>query len=187
MEKKREDEELLDLFFNRSEEAISGLIKKYGRLLQKIASNILNNREDAEECVNESLFAIWEKIPPQRPEPLLAYVCRVVRNQSIMRYHKNTAKKRNSYYDESLEELEHLLVSYDTPEKEVELQEFQEELNEFLRKCSLENQKIFVLRYWYGESVGNIAKKCDLKENAVSARLTRLRKSLKKHLEQAES
>ncbi len=181
------DEKLIELFQARSEVAITELTKQYGKLLQKISYNILKNREDTEECVNDTYLAIWNKIPPENPQPLLAYVCKVARNQSIMRYHKNTAKKRNSFYDESLDELENLLVSYDTPEKQVELQEFQDELNDFLAKCSLENQKIFMLRYWYGESVGEVARKCGMKENTVSARLSRIRKSLKKHLEEAEN
>lgn len=178
------DEELIELFQARTEVAIAELTKQYGTLLKKIAFNILKSNEDAEECINDTYLAIWNQIPPENPKPLLAYVCKVARNQSIMRYHKNTAKKRNSFYDESLDELENLLVSYDTPEKQVELQEFQQELNGFLKKCSLENQKIFMLRYWYGESVGEISKQCGLKENTVSARLARTRKSLKKHLEE---
>lgn len=176
------DEELIALFQERSEKAIAELTKQYGKLLEHIAYHILKNREDAEECINDTYLAIWNKIPPEKPDPLMAYVCKVARNQSIMKYHKNTAKKRNSYYDKSLDELEDLLVSYDTPEKQVTLQEFQKELNDFLRKSSPENQKILMLRYWYGESVKEIALQCGLKENTVSARLVRIRKSLKKHL-----
>lgn len=178
------DEELIELFLERSEVAITELTKQYGKLLQKIAFNVLKNSEDAEECINDTYLAIWNQIPPKKPNPLLAYICKVARNQSIMRYHKNSAQKRNSFYDESLDELENLLVSYDTPEKQIELQEFQRELNTFLDKCSPENQKIFMLRYWYGDSVGAIAMRCGLKENTVSARLVRMRKSLKKWLEQ---
>lgn len=100
-----EDNNIIQLFYKRSEEAIIELKSKYENKLFTISYNILKNKMDVEECVNDTYFAAWETIPPQNPEPLLAYLIRIVRNISIKKYHKNSAKKRNSHYDVALEEL----------------------------------------------------------------------------------
>ena len=101
-----EDCKIIDLFFDRSEEAITELAKKYGGVCYRIARNILNNSSDAEECVNDAYLGAWNSIPPREPNPLAAYLCRIVRNLSVKKYHANTAVKRNSFYDVALEELE---------------------------------------------------------------------------------
>ena len=101
-----DDKKIIELFYERSEQAITELSKKYGLLCEKIADNILNNHLDAEECVNDAYLAVWNTIPPQNPDSLVSYVCRIVRNQAIKKYHENTALKRNSIYDTSLDELE---------------------------------------------------------------------------------
>lgn len=100
-----EDQEIIELFFARLEQAISGLQNKYGNRCMKVAYNILNNRLDAEECVNDAYLAAWNTIPPEKPNPLFTYVCHIVRNLSIKRYHANNALKRNSHYDVALDEL----------------------------------------------------------------------------------
>ena len=101
-----EDSKIIGLFYERSEQAITELSQKYGAVCTKVADNILNNKRDAEECVNDAYLGAWNSIPPQNPNPLLSYVCRIVRNLAIKKYHANTAKKRNSIYDVALEELE---------------------------------------------------------------------------------
>ena len=101
-----EDSKIIELFFARSEQAISELASKYGKLCLKIAKNILSNTSDAEECVNDTYLGAWNSIPPAKPDPLQAYICRIVRNISIMKYHSNTAAKRNSFYSSALDELE---------------------------------------------------------------------------------
>lgn len=93
-----DDSQIIDLFFVRSELAISELDAKYGKVCHKLAHNILNSRQDAEECVNDAYLGTWNAIPPQRPNPLLSFVCVLVRRYSIMRYRANTAMKRNSAY-----------------------------------------------------------------------------------------
>lgn len=112
-----EDSKILELFLAQAEQAIPALEEKYGNACRRIAENILKNRLDAEECVNDAYLALWNTIPPQKPEPLRAYAYRVVRNLSITRYHANTAQKRNSYYDAALEELEPCLASVETVEQ----------------------------------------------------------------------
>ena len=103
------DERIIDLFFERSEQAIKELDGKYGKVFHSLSFKILNNHQDAEECVNDSYLGTWNTIPPAKPNPLLAFVCKIVRNISLKRYEQNTAAKRNSRYDVALEELEECL------------------------------------------------------------------------------
>ena len=107
-----DDRKIIALFFERNEQAIKELSEKYGAVFTKVAYNILNNRQDAEECINEAYLAAWNTIPPHNPNPLLSYVCRIVRNLAIKKYHANTAAKRNSIYDAALDELENCFPSY---------------------------------------------------------------------------
>ena len=97
-----DDRKIIELFFERSEQAIIELSKKYGSVCSKVALNILNNAQDTEECVNDAYLGTWNTIPPQNPNPLLSYVCRIVRNLAIKKYHTNPAAKRNSIYDVAL-------------------------------------------------------------------------------------
>lgn len=105
-----EDAQIIELFFARSEDAISELDMKYGKLCHKLADNILASAQDAEECVNDAYLSTWNAIPPQRPESLPAFVGTLVRRCSITRYRANTAMKRNSHYDMCMEELEMLFM-----------------------------------------------------------------------------
>lgn len=107
-----EDTKIIDLFFLRSETAVTELEQKYGTACKSLAFHILNSKEDAEECVNDAYLALWNNIPPNRPDPLRAYLCQIVRNLSIKKYKANTAKKRNSFYDMSLEELAELASEF---------------------------------------------------------------------------
>ena len=118
-----DDSKIIDLFYARSEQAIMELSTKYGAVCSKVAKNILNNSHDAEECVNDAYLGAWNTIPPQNPNPLLTYICRIVRNLSIMKYHSNTAIKRNSFYDAALDELEDCLASSETVEDKLTAKE----------------------------------------------------------------
>ena len=100
-----DDQLIIELFNERSEEAITAISDKYGELCKGISYRILMNRQDAEECVNDAYLVAWNTIPPESPNPLRAYICRVVRNITLKKYRYNTAQKRNSHYDTSLEEL----------------------------------------------------------------------------------
>lgn len=178
-----EDHEIIDLFFARSEQAITQLQGKYGRRCLQVAGNILNNPLDAEECVNDAYLAVWNAIPPQKPEPLSAYVCRIVRNLSIKKYHANSALKRNSHYDMALDELEACVQTGGTAEDEIAVRELAEAINQFLGTLSRENRILFVRRYWFSDSVADIAATSRMSNRTVSLRLLRVRKGLKKHLE----
>lgn len=176
------DEEIIELFFARSENAIKELEAKYGRICLKTSYNILGNHSDAEECVNDSYLAMWNTIPPTRPEPLLAYLVRIVRNLSLKQYHKNHAIKRNSTYDVASEELEEILASADTVESILEADELTREIEAFLDSMSQENRVIFVRRYWFYDDYAQIAKRIGITEKNVSVRLTRMRKQLRDYL-----
>lgn len=178
-----EDSKIVDLFFERSEQALTELSDKYEKLCKKISINILGSEEDALECINDSYLGMWNTIPPQKPDNLKFYLLRIVRNNAVKRFHSNTAKKRNSFYDVALQELEGCLPSEDTIEKELLSDEITSLINSFLEAQSKVNRIIFVRRYYFSDSVAEISKRVNLTENNVSVRLNRMRKSLKNHLE----
>ncbi len=180
------DEEIVRLFEQRQESGIAEVNKKYGKLCLKLANNILNNREDAEECVQDTYFGAWNSIPPEVPKSLKNYLCLVVRNLSLKKFHYNSAQKRNSFYDVALDELAEILTTNETPEDDLILQEYQAYLNKFLIQLDKENRSIFLLRYWYGESISDIATQFRCKPNAISSRLKRTRKKLKELFKKLE-
>ena len=177
-----EDAKIIELFLARSEKAILKLADKYGTVCARISKNILNNASDAEECVNDTYLAVWNTIPPQRPDPLKTYVCRIVRNISIAKYHSNTALKRNSHYDVALDELEECFAAIDTVEDEISAKELSALLDAFLENLEQETRKIFVRRYWYGDSVSDISVMFGISQNTAAVRLSRTREKLRKYL-----
>lgn len=177
-----EDNEIINLFQARSEQAITELSKKYGAICTKIAENILKNRLDAEECVNDAYLGVWDTVPPQNPSPLLTYVCRIVRNLSIKKYHSNTSAKRNSFYDTALDELENCIVSGRTIENELSAKELSGLIDTFLGTLDQTSRVMFVKRYWYSEPVSVIAAKMHMSGNSVSVRLSRTRAKFRKFL-----
>ena len=172
------DTEIINLFFARSERAIAALSQKYGSLCRQISKNILGSDLDAEECVNDAFLGIWNSIPPLRPEVLSSYLCRIVRNLSVKRYHANSALKRRSCYDVALDELESCLAAADTTESVFDAKELTCHLNAFLASLDRTNRIIFVRRYWYADPICDIAAALNLSQNNVSVRLSRLRKKL---------
>ncbi len=181
-----EDEDILDLFFARSEEALDALEQKYGRLCHQIARSILPDAQDVEECVNDAYLAAWNTIPPQRPRPLTAFLCRLVRNRSISRRRANTAEKRRSNYDLALEELCEAIPSPSRVEEELEARELTRLIDRFLWSLSTENRVIFLRRHWFSDSYAQIAARVGLSEKTISVRLTRLRKQLRDYLAKEE-
>lgn len=177
-----EDSQIIELFFERSEQAIAELSEKYGKVCSSVSRNILKNELDAEECVNDAYLAAWNTIPPQEPNPLLSYLCRIVRNLSLKKYHSNTAAKRNNYYDTTLDELVECIASNTTIENEVFAKELSQQLNSFLATLRQKDRVMFVRRYWYCDSVSEIASYFQMNSNAVSVRLLRIRERLRKYL-----
>ena len=178
-----QDSKIIDLFFERSEQAITELSLKYDKLCKKISINILGNEEDALECINDSYLGVWNTIPPQRPDNLKYYLCRIVRNNALKKYHSNTAVKRNSHYDVALQELEECLCDENSIDRELFSAEITRLIDSFLSLQKQENRIIFTRRYFFGDSIADIALRMGMKENNISVRLTRLRTSLRNHLE----
>lgn len=179
-----EDRAIIQLFLERSEEAIRAVEAKYGRLCRSVARNILGSRDDAEECVNDAYLGAWNAIPPARPDPLPAYLCKIVRNLALMRYHADHALKRGGHYAVALEELEECLASDGTAESGMEERELTRCVEGFLDTLSPENRTVFLGRYWFAESYSAVAARTGLTEKNVSVRLVRLRKQLRRYLEE---
>ena len=177
------DHEIIDLFFERSEQAITELIIKYGAAIKKVASNILNNPQDIEECASDTYFHTWNRIPPTRPAYLGAYVCRIARNVCLKRYHANTAEKRNSYYDVALQELEETIPALSTVESDYDAKELTKYLNLYLKELDAEDRYLFMRRYWFGDGIGDIAQNLDISPHTASVRLFRLRQKLQNYLQ----
>lgn len=178
-----EDEKIIGLFLSRSEQAITELDRKHGRLCRSISRNILHNEQDAEECVNDTYLGVWNSVPPQHPNPLLPFVCRIVRNISIARYHHSSAQKRGGSYTTALTEIEDMLPSRESAEARLDMRELTKLIAEFLDAQSTENRVIFLRRYWFCDSYEDIAGRVCLSVKTVSVRLVRMREKLKKHLE----
>lgn len=177
-----EDQLIIKLFFQRSESAITKLSEKYGNLCKSLSYNILKNHQDAEECVNDAYLAAWNTIPPQEPKPLSAYICRITRNLSLKRYHANTAQKRNNYYDAVLEEFQDCLESTAAVEDVILVKELSQQVNSFLGTLKVKDRVIFIQRYWFCDSIPEIAKKLGVSANYVTVHLHRTREKLKKYL-----
>lgn len=176
------DEQIIHLYFDRDQSAITETDRKYGTYCYSIASNLLG-REDSEECVNDTYHTAWTRIPPEIPQSLKAYLGRIVRNISISRFRRSHAQKRNSGVNILFSELEDCLPSAVTVESEVDSRELSRLISSWLATLSGDDRTLFVLRYWHGTAVQNLAEKCGCTPNAISLRIRRLRKSLKYYLE----
>jgi RNA polymerase sigma-70 factor (ECF subfamily) len=175
------DQNILQLLFARAEGAIEALARQFGQRLYAIAMNILSSPRDAEECVNDTYLALWNAIPPEKPDPLCAYTYRVGRNIALKRLRSNTAQMRNSAYEVSLDELSGCIAGH-TLEETVDARELGRAIDAFLDTLSPDSRIMFLRRYWFGDSVKEIAVLLSMKENAVSVRLSRTREKLKAYL-----
>ena len=181
-----EDEKIIELFFERSEQAIRALDMKYGKICRSLSYNIVNSREDAEECVSDAYLGAWNAIPPARPDPLLSYIAKIVRNLSLKLYWKKEAAKRGGHYTMALEEIEGCIAGQNTAEVELDARELARILGEFLDALTVENRVIFLRRYWFADSCRDIAELVGLTEKNVSVRLSRTREKLRRYLMESE-
>ena len=181
-----DDEKIIDLFFERSEQGIRELDNKYGAVCHNLSYNIVNNRQDAEECVNDAYLGAWNAIPPVRPNPLLSYIVKIVRNISLKIYWRKEAAKRSGHYTIALEEIEGYIADQKTVEDEIEARELARIIGEFLDTLTLENRVIFMRRYWFSDSCKDIAEFVGLSEKNISVRLTRIREKMKQYLIERE-
>ncbi|HBA96865.1 MAG TPA: RNA polymerase subunit sigma-70 [Lachnospiraceae bacterium] len=179
-----EESEIIELFWQRKEEAVCVVKEKYGNLCMHIANNILHNRQDAEECENDGYLKLWNSIPPNRPLPLMPYLCRIVRNLALNRYEYNNAQKRGGSMDEIFVELDETIASSHHVEDELWYSELVQEINIFLQNKKKEQRRIFLARYYFAASIKEIAQKYELSESKVKSVLFRMRKDLKAQLEE---
>ena len=177
-----DDEKIIELFFERSDQGIQELDNKYGKICHNLSYNILNSRQDAEECVNDAYLGAWNAIPPTKPNPLLSYIVKIVRNISLKIYWRKEAAKRSGYYTIALQEIESCIADQKTVEDEIEARELARIIENFLNTLSLENRIIFMRRYWFADSYKDIAEFVGLSEKNIFVRLTRIREKMKQYL-----
>ena len=180
------DEKIIEMFFERSEQGIRELDIKYGKVYHNLSYNIVNSRQDAEECVNDAYLGAWNAIPPTRPHPLLSYIVKIVRNISLKIYWRKEAAKRSGHYKIALEEIEGYIADQKTVEDEIEARELARIIEEFLDTLTVENRVIFMRRYWFADSYKDIAEFIGLSEKNISVRLTRIREKMKQYLIERE-
>jgi len=176
-----EDQKIIKLLFQRAESAIDALSQKFGKRLMSIAMNILGVYQDAEESVNDTYLAVWNAVPPKKPDPLAGFVYATGRNISLDRLKYNTAEKRDSRYDVSVDELASCIPA-PALEEAVDARELGFAINRFLGTMNADNRALFLRRYWFGDSVQEIARDLGLRENAASVRLGRIRMQLREYL-----
>ncbi len=177
------DEEIIELYFDRKEEAIAETHGVYGGKLLRLSDNIVHCREDAQECVNDTYLKTWNSIPPKRPTHFYSYLARICRNLSLDLLDRDKAAKRRAEVVSLTQEMEQCIpASQRTAERnEKELGRL---LNAFLETLTPENRMVFVRRYWYVETTAEIAKRYGIKESALATRLFRLRGKLAEYLKQ---
>lgn len=178
------DYDIVKLYLTRSEKAISETDKKYGTYCLTVAQNILRNKADSEECVNDTYLKTWNSIPPHKPQRLSAYLGKITRNLAINRYKLYSAQKRGGGETELiLSELENCLSSESTTEKAFDEILLTKSIESFLKEQSQEKRRVFLLRYWYAFPISEIATELNQSESKVTSTLFRLRNKLKEHLE----
>lgn len=176
-----DDKHIIKLLFDRSEQALALLARQFGPRLLLTARNILGDAQDAEECVSDTYFAIWNAIPPKRPDPFAGFVFKTGRNLALKRLRHNTASKRNSHYDLSLDELSGCIAGGSLDDA-LSARALGEAIDRFLTALPQDSRIMFLRRYWFGDTVGQIAATLGYSENAVSVRLNRCRSKLRAYL-----
>lgn len=178
-----EDNQIVDLFWERRETAISETAKKYGKLCFSVAQNILNNHEDSEECVNDTYLEAWNAIPPQRPTVLSAFLAKITRNNALSRIRfLNQKKRKNGKTDVLLSELENCLPSNKSAEDKFDEAYVAEIINKYLSGISKCKASIFVFRYFFCYSIEEISEKTGYSQNKITSMLFRMRGELRKQM-----
>lgn len=177
-----EDNEIVELYWERKEIAISETDKKYGKYCHTIAYNILSNIADSEECVNDTYLHTWNSIPTQRPNIFKSFLAKITRNLALDKYDNKTAKKRNNTMDLVYEELEDCIPT-NSVDDNLEYNELVNEINSFLKTLTQEKRVIFLERYWYFNSIKDISSKYNQNKSKIKMNLLRTRNALREYLE----
>lgn len=178
-----EDLEIVELYWQRNEEAIKETSKKYGNYCYTIANNILYNNEDAQECVNDTYLGAWNAIPPHHPNVLSTFLGKITRRLSLNKWReKNAIKRGNGEVALSFDELEECIPSNSSIKEELALKELSDAINVFLETLKVDERKVFVCRYFYFESIDEIAFRFSFTPSKVKMMLKRTRDRLKDYL-----
>ncbi|MBO6061362.1 MAG: sigma-70 family RNA polymerase sigma factor [Clostridia bacterium] len=175
------DSEIITLLNNRDEAALSAIEARFGGMCRGIASNILSDRRDVEECVSSVYFKLWNRIPPAEPKDLTAYTAKAARNEALSRYRANAAGRAMNA-SVSLEELENCLSGSENAEEPLKAKELARAAEEFIRRLPREQRVVFMRRVWFFDSAKAIAELLGITEKRVNALLAKTRKQLRHHL-----
>ena len=178
-----DDKQIIELYFQRDEAALSETQDKYGKYCLKIAGNILDDIEDSKECVNDTWVTVWNKIPPLVPVSLKAFLGKVVRDISLSKYRENHAEKRYSTMNVMLDELEDCIPSGINIEDQAEKRELIGLVNDYLESIKTEDRVLFIRRYYFRESVKDLSEEYGCSENRMTQRLLKIRRKLKVFVE----
>lgn len=178
-----EDSRIIELFWERAEDAISETDRKYGKYCYAIAYNILHSDPDSEECVNDTYLRAWETMPPQKPNALSAYLGRITRNLALNRLSYKAREKRAEGYVAVLDEVSEMLPDASTMPEEADDVALREAINSFLRSLDANTRIVFVRRYWYNSAISEIAADYSIPVGTVKSTLSRTRKRFRDHLE----
>ena len=173
-----DDKRIIELFNARSEQALCEVREKYGALCDRVAYGILNNFEDAEECVSSAYIKLWNAIPPKNPQSLCGYLCAIVRNTALSAYQRISRRS----CEEQFEELAEIIPDNATVERSYDSGEITRHLNEFLEKQSKKSRIVFTARYYFNMSISDICRSTGMGESAVKSSLSRTRGALRKYL-----
>lgn len=174
-----DDKEIVELLYNRDEHGVKAAQDKFQKLVMNVCRGILKSNEDAEQCANDTLLRLWEAIPPDRPENLTGYICKIARRLTLNKLRYDNAQMRNSGL---LAELDECIPSGYSVEQNAEQSELNETLNIWLRSLPDKQQTLFTLRYFYAYGVKEAAKACGMSKTAATTALMRLRESLRNYL-----
>lgn len=178
-----DDNRIIELYWERNEEAIRETSNKYGKLCHKIAGNVLKSREDVEECVSDTYLGCWNAMPREWPARLPVFIGKIARNLALKKHEYNSAQKRSSDAVSSIEELCDVVSGGDTVETELESRRIDEAINAFLGSLDREKRSVFLARYWLFEPIEVICEKTGYSQSKVKSMLFGLRKKLRAHLE----
>lgn len=182
-----EDAQIITLYFDRNEKALKETADKYGKYCYKIAYNVLNDEDDSKESVNDTYLNAWNSMPPHRPSVLSAFLGKITRRIAISRLRKKNAEKRGGgQFVSALEELSECIPNESNVENDVEKKLIIESVNLFVRNLPEKEQKVFLCRYWYMDSISSIAKQFGFSESKVKSILMRTRTKLKNKLIEEE-
>lgn len=177
-----DDKRIIDLLWLRDEAGLEATKQKYGRLCYSVAYNILGDTRDSEEAVNDTYLGVWNSIPPHRPDILSSFIIRITRNVSLKLFRRKTAEKRRSNVGESIEELGECIPDTANVDSVLEAKELSVYIDRFLRELKESDRIVFLRRYWFCDSIADIAKRFGASEGKIKMQLCRTRQRLQKYL-----